>query len=880
MKKQIRFLALILGILMMLSAFASCNLFGGKEEDSIASETESQEVIDLTLTEEQRFWRSVLRDIKEYRIIRPTNAGAYDTRMALVLQSTLQALTSQLVRVFTDTQVAVQDKEILLGETNRAGANYQSTVNAEELADDEYVIEYVDQRAIIHYGDFEGLVSAVKEIVGYLVEPFGKDGEELFDKTIKDVEVYPGNVSINNVYADGMIFQQNKPAVIKGTGLEGFEVDAVLCREDGTEVTKTSAVIDAEGKWELAIEGQPGSYDKYKIKLTVSGITVQGINDVVFGEVWLASGQSNMAYTTIKDIEFKDMPFDDEYMRVLRVATRSSSAGGFSATPLNDNENTNIKWFKGDDEASMEAMSSVAYFYSLKLREELDMPVGIIQYVQGGCPIRSWMSDETIQSNPEILEHYIAKGYYVLPDAWDSTAYRQAKAMYNTMGCLVDDFNIAGMIWYQGEQDMSEDSGDDKNGVPSRYLTELDMFYRQFCEMYGYDNYDMPFIYSLMVPYRCGSQTTYFGEFTSQFAKFAQKYENISAIANYNQNPYYNDDNTASHPNSKRLVGERMASAALSISYGGTDPISSPYPVEWRVENGAMIIKFANVCDGLAVEDPRGIGEKILRGFTICGADGIYTMANAEIISKDELKVWSPYVENPVSVTYAYELLLSTCNLGCSKDGKILYSAVPFCLDEPAKAYHASYLLWMTCDYEVQWRMSQLGHSYCCDCDTWVKVNDKTFVDFDLSFDKENAYSGNSALRVDYKGAGSFGVMPMQSWEWKDGTVLSFADTFSNFSHYNKMSFYVRNDGTEALKLDGVRFKMAYAGLDATSDCADGMIPADGQWHRIVLDLNNLEDFIGNKFDRSYLSATSKIQFLFEGTAGGTLLIDQIEWIL
>ena len=112
------------------------------------------------------------------------------------------------------------------------------------------------------------------------------------------------------------------------------------------------------------------------------------------------------------------------------------------------------------------------------------------------------------------------------------------------------------------------------------------------------------------------------------------------------------------------------------------------------------------------------------------------------------------------------------------------------------------------------------------------------------------------------------------------GTVLSFADTFSDFSKFSKMSFYVRNDGTEALKLEGVRFKMAFAALDASSDCADGMIPADGQWHRIVLNLNDLEDFIGNKFDRSYLSATSKIQFLFEGTADGTLLMDQVEWLI
>ena len=133
---------------------------------------------------------------------------------------------------------------------------------------------------------------------------------------------------------------------------------------------------------------------------------------------------------------------------------------------------------------------------------------------------------------------------------------------------------------------------------------------------------------------------------------------------------------------------------------------------------------------------------------------------------------------------------------------------------------------------------------------------------------------------VDFAGAGAFGVMPMQKWLWRDGTTtLSFADVFSDFSRFSKLSLYVRNDSSAAITFDGVRVKMATMGLDATSECTDGTIPADGEWHRIVLDLNNLEDFIGNKFDKSYLAATSKIQFLFEGTAAGSLLIDQIEWI-
>ena len=888
MKRTIKLMTLLLVVLMLLPMIASCAFFqsiGNPEQAEEQSTTAdpSQDLQLQGLTAEQKYWRTVLMDASSYMLVRPAQSGTYDARMALVLQAALQSLSSALVRVYTDDVKAPQDKEILFGETNRAGSAYVSSVDVRTLKESEYVIEYIGLRAIIHYGGFEGLVEAVREIIGYLVEPTKKDAEEFFDKMIKDVKLYPGNVALNNTYADGMIFQQNKPAVIKGTGEKDHEVVINLCNEDDQVVSTARAMIGEDGKWEATLEGQAGSYEKYKIRLTVLGITVLGLQDVVFGEVWIATGQSNMAYTTIKDVEFDDMPFDDEYVRVLQVKQRSSSLGQWASQPLADNENPQVKWYKGDQPNQMESMSSVAYFYSLRLREELNMPIGIIQYCQGGTPIRSWLSDETIQKHPDLYQHYVDKGYYVLPEDWDANgtaAYRNATALYNTMACLVEDFSVTGLIWYQGEQDLAEDAGDDKKGIPSRYLEELEIFYRQYCDKYGFENYDMPFIYSLLCPYRAASQQTYFGKFTAAFAKFAQTHENVSAIAIYDSTPYYNSDNTASHPNSKRVVGERMAIAALAGTYGKDDPASSPYPVSWKVENGAMIVTFENVSEGLMIHNGDGYA-KDLFGFTICGSNGIYVMANAEIISANQIKVWSPYISDPVSVTYAYELLQRPSNLGCGKDGKVLYMAVPFCLDEPTNAAHTSYFTWMTCDFEKQWRMSTSGHSYCCDCDTWTNCTaENSGASIEISFDKENAYSGSSALRLDHKGSGVFGVCPTYRATWHDGKELAFNEIFNDYTKFSKLSFYVRNDGTQAVNIEGVRFKMADAKFASESDCTDGVIAADGEWHRIVLDLNQLVDIhVGVTFDNAYLAAVSTIQFLFEGTSDGTLLLDQFDWI-
>ena len=870
MKKYVKVLALFLCALMLLPMIAACDGKGGGPNDT--TNTEPPEV----LTEEQSFWRSVLADPASYQIIRATDAGAYDSRMALVLQSGIQTMSGAQIRVYEDTVTEVKDKEIILGATTRAGSAYQSSVDASALASDEYVIEYFGTKVVIHYNDFEGLVEAVKEIFGYLAEPSGKDAKGLFDTMISKVEVYPGNVSINSTYADGMIFQQNKTVVLKGKGLEGFTVTARLLRADGTEASKNSATIGANGEWTIQLDGQKGSYDSYKISFSVSGIDIVSLKDIVFGEVWLATGQSNMAYTLAKDIEFDSLTFDDPYLRVMKIGNYN---GGYAPEALAPGENTKIQWYNGTDESSMSSMSAVAYYYASVLRQEVDMPVGIIQYAVGGTPIRSWLSRDTIQADEALLTYYRSKGYYVEAESWDTAGYRQASALYNTMVTQAADLSIAGVIWYQGEQDAGEDAGEDNKGVASTYLTELEYFYNQFCEMYGFAEYDMPFIYSLMVPYRTASQPTYFGEFTAAFATFAQTHEKASAIANYDQDPYFNDDNNASHPNTKRLVGERMATAALASTYGATHPSSSPYPMSWRVENGAMILTFDNVADGLMIHN--GIGDDpYLRGFTVCGADGIYVMANAEIISANEVKVWSDLVSAPVSVTYGFELLQRTCNLGCGRDGAVMYMAVPFCVNAPENAIHTSYYLWATCDFETQWRMSHSSKHHGYDFDVWTDCTPSSSgADIEISYDKTNKYSGTSALRVDYTGTGSFGVAPIYSGIGYDGTTTNFNDSFSTYSQFNKLTFYVRNDGTSNVKFDGVRFKLMSAALAEDSDCANGVIPADGQWHRISIDLNKLSDFVGNEFDKSELVSVTKIQFMFSGTESGTVLLDQFEWI-
>lgn len=829
------------------------------------------------LTAEQKFWREVLASADEYRIIRSADLDGDPRLMALSLRYALQSVSGKSVKLYSDINVEAQPKEIIVGVTERLGDSYTSEINDSELKSDAYVIEYKGESAIIHYGGLEGFSLAVKEIIGYICEPSGKDANALYNTVVAQAGVKPGNVSLTNVYANGMVFQQNKPAVIEGFGDEGSVVTAKLFNAKGEKLSEAKCEVGAEGKWSLSLDGQVGSYDAYTVEFSVAGIRVHKLSDIVFGEVWVATGQSNMLYQLSKDVEYKTLTINDKYMKLLTIG-KPRTDGGYSPVPMKANENPTVKWSSGAEVASR--MSAVAYYYAAELREKLDVPVGIIQYAVGGVPIRSWLSDETIRSSSEIFEHYKSNGTYVTEEKWvsDNNARKFASAFYNTMACLAEHFNVAGLIWYQGEQDSEEDVSEVKAGKTSTYLKELELLYGQYCDMYGFKNGDMPMVYTLLVPYRNTVSSVYFGEFSAEFATFASKHEMVGAVAIYDQSPFYDKDNTADHPNSKRLAGERMARSALALAYGGKAPVSSPSPVSYVKEDGAIIITFRDVADGLIINSTFG-GGNYLKGFTVCGEDGVYVMANAEIIGKDKVKVYSPYVASPVSVTYAYEILQRNCNLGCSLGDELYNMAVPFCLGEPEEAHHTSYFYWMGCDVE---KIFRIYSNYSYELPLWV---DSTPADSDvsisLSYNTEKKHGGSSSLSISHSGEGLFGVGVTSTYKLSNtlGTNeknIIYKDTYTDLSHFTKLSFYVKNEGTSKITVSEVNLGGYSAAFDTTS--ASLSVDADGEWHRIVIDLNTLS-LSGVSYTSAALTSVEEITVDFTTVTDGVILLDDFELI-
>jgi hypothetical protein len=315
----------------------------------------------------------------------------------------------------------------------------------------------------------------------------------------------------------------------------------------------------------------------------------------------------------------------------------------------------------------------------------------------------------------------------------------------------------------------------------------------------------------------------------------------------------------------------------MAICYGATAPKSSPYPVSFTKENGALIITFANVADGLMIHSPLGDTAEI-RGFTVCGADGVYFMAKAEIISATQLKVYSPHVSDPVGATYAYEINQRNCNLGCKLGSEVYNMVVPFSIGEPTNARHTSYFYWMSCDFNELWRIYS---NYSYDLPLWI---DRTPVGSTasvvISNDTEVKHGGSASLKVTHSGSGEFGVGITSTYTLTNTTntntkTHTFNDTFKDISSYAKMGFYVRNSGTSSVTISDVKLEN-YSAAITVDGLNTAAVAADGLWHYVVVDLNALTQG-GTSYNSSSLTSVDDITLLFSCANSGNIHLDDFE---
>ncbi len=851
---------------LFIALFALACLFGvvltgcdGKENGDMTDE-------EMSIIEKN--WSYINENLENYNIIFSENAGPSETKIIRAFSGTVMKVTGKSATLHNDVDTEIEDTEvgeIIMGVTNRLGSRYESEIADANLEEGSYQIEYIGKDVVVHYNGIDGLSNAVLKLLGYMAP--GDNVDSFFLAQLDKIGFSIGSVVPKNVYADNMMLQRNRVTTFIGVSEPNIPITAKLMSH-GTTVASGNCVSTENGYWDLPVMMPEGSFETYDLIFYVKDVPVISYANVLVGELWIATGQSNMAYTLAKDIDYSKLKFDDPYYRVLEC---SKTSDGYSVSPVY--ENSSCTWYTGESATSMAGSTSIGYFFAQQLRKQLNMPVGLIFYAVGGTPIRSWLSTASIQADKDLFARYQQNGYYVAAKNWDpkgSTTNRNCCALYNTCTSAVQGFTVGGVLWYQGEQDLAE--------TDPYYDIELELLYQQFRQEFGWqDDENLPFVFPDLMPYLATRDPMYQSQLALEMGAFYSKHPNaVSVIQISDTSPEFNSNNNASHPNSKAKAGERLGMAAYSLLTANCPyPSSSPSLKSVRVEGNALIVTLDNVADGLCVISDTAVtvGDTELHGFTVCGSDGVYVMAKAEIISGNEVKVWNDAISSPVGLSYCYGFSSYYSNLGCRYDGKLLYPAIPFSYNTPSGAKELSWLPWANCDQEILWRVSRESTHYGAYQYAW-KSSGAT-----LTYNMETPYEGRASLSLAY-GNGTFSASPVFSGNTIDG-VKVFRDFTVDYSPYGKMTLMVRNEGSQAVTLESLCISgSAYCKVSAESECAGGVIAADGQWHKLVIDLTNATTSVGTGINpASFLRSTSALELKFSAGASGTLCLDDIQFL-
>ncbi len=428
-------------------------------------------------------------------------------------------------------------------------------------------------------------------------------------------------VRLPALFGDHMVLQRDSTVAIWGWAEPGEKVSIELDWKD----TAIEAVTDAAGSWKAKIPtgaaGDPHS-------ITVIGTNRIEINDVLFGEVWVCSGQSNMEWTVDLCAPLYDpLKLKADHPRLRLFDVRNS----FSTSPQADCVG---KWAACTPE-NVGSFSAVAYFYGVELLEALDVPIGLISSNWGGTVCESWTSEATIEGLGEFDQQLaVVRGEREL--AADSEVKRKVHqnfptALFNGMIAPLIPFGIRGAIWYQGESNRTR---------PEQYVELFPAMIADWRNLWGQG--DFPFYYVQIAPFH------YSGDPEHQAARLREAQRLTLRTPNTGMAVTMDIGNPSDiHPKNKLDVGKRLAFWALARTYERPmDTWSGPLFRQLEIERGELRLHFDQTGGGLQAEGP-------LSHFEIAGADGNWMAAEARI-DDDTVVVSAVGCPDPQAARYGW----------------------------------------------------------------------------------------------------------------------------------------------------------------------------------------------------------------------------------
>lgn len=436
-------------------------------------------------------------------------------------------------------------------------------------------------------------------------------------------------LKLNGMFADHMVFQQQCQAPVWGTAGPGTPVQVTASWSQSPVQTKA----DADGKWSVSLQ-TPEAGGPYQVVVRTAAETKQ-LKDVLVGEVWICSGQSNMQW---KMRGFGPKHFEEDVKKAKYPNIRFCSVPQVIA--LEGQDDIKANWTACNPSTAMN-FSAVGYFFGSRLHQELDTPIGLISTNWGGSSAQAWVSPEVLQA--QFPEFNSESSKYAGWSEQTGVKYgprgrpkglnqRSPSVLYNGMIRPMVPFAFRGVVWYQGESNVT---------APEQYRTLFPTMIRNWRDKWGGE--DFPFYYVQIAPFSY-KRNPMSAAFLREAQTMALSEPNTGMVVTMDVG-----DPTNIHPKDKKPVGERLARLALANDYGRTKLVDSgPMYESHRVRGKTIRLAFTELGSGLTTNDGQPPSH-----FTIAGADRKFVEAEARI-DGDSIVVQSPAVTKPVAVRYGW----------------------------------------------------------------------------------------------------------------------------------------------------------------------------------------------------------------------------------
>lgn len=415
-----------------------------------------------------------------------------------------------------------------------------------------------------------------------------------------------------SVLSDHAVMQQNAQVKLWGWGPGSMSVAVVSSWNPRDTVW---ASIGADCTWQAFIH-TPRAGATHSIAF-ICGKQKITITDIALGEVWLCSGQSNMEFNMNWGITDAGNALENCSNNAIRFFQVEQFYDQFPQT------NCQGKWVVCD-EKTMPGFSSVGYFFGRRLNEVLKVPVGLIGAYWGGTCIQPWIPGEFFNRDPECRK----LGQNIEPYAW---APEGASVLFNAMIYPITSYQIAGVIWYQGEANVVRG--------PDHYLNLFQALIGGWRNAFSWD---FPFYYVQIAPWNG------YKDLDAAFLREQQELALQTANTGMISVSDLVDDVSNIHPGKKRTTGERLANMALKEQYGRGE--LEPYFPRFN----QLVIQEDNAIVSVISRGKLSCKDEKIENFQLAGTDAIFYPALAIIKKDGTIQLSCPQVKKPVAVRYCF----------------------------------------------------------------------------------------------------------------------------------------------------------------------------------------------------------------------------------